>query len=215
MAVLFNFIGKCSYEIKTLQQKEKRKNMKPETKKQLIRGVVALVVALIVAMFTKGRGTAPLAEGTVTSHPTVEEGTIVEAEETGLEGDEQETSEEQTVDSEPTIDKDASYTDKDNVALYIHTYGHLPSNYITKAEAEKLGWNSKEGNLPEVAPGKSIGGSHFSNYDGTLPEAKGRKYKECDIDYEGGHRNAKRIIFSNDGLIFYTGDHYETFEQLY
>jgi guanyl-specific ribonuclease Sa len=113
------------------------------------------------------------------------------------------------------ITEDGSYTSKKEVALYLHTYGHLPNNYITKSEAESLGWDSKKGNLWDVAPGKSIGGSHFGNYEKQLPDAKGRKYSECDIDYDGTYRNAKRIIYSNDGLIFYTEDHYKTFEQLY
>lgn len=113
------------------------------------------------------------------------------------------------------IDENGTYTSKDDVAVYLHTYGHLPSNYITKKEAKELGWVSKEGNLDEVAPGKSIGGDSFGNYEKMLPEEKGRKYYECDIDFEGDYRNEKRIIYSNDGLIFYTGDHYETFEQLY
>ena len=111
--------------------------------------------------------------------------------------------------------EDGTYTSKDEVAVYIHTYGHLPSNYITKAEAKKLGWVSSEGNLNEVAPGKSIGGDSFGNYEKMLPEEDGRKYYECDIDFDGTYRNEKRIIYSNDGLIFYTGDHYETFEQVY
>ena len=115
----------------------------------------------------------------------------------------------------PGLREDGEYTGKDEVAAYIHAYGHLPPNYITKKEAENLGWVSNKGNLWNVAPGKSIGGSKFGNYEGNLPEAKGRKYYECDIDYEGGYRGAKRIVFSNDGLIFYTEDHYETFEQLY
>lgn len=113
------------------------------------------------------------------------------------------------------VKEDGTYTSKEEVAVYIHTYGHLPSNYITKSEAKELGWVSSEGNLDEVAPGKSIGGDTFGNYDKMLPEEDGRTYQECDIDYEGGTRNEKRIVFSNDGLIFYTGDHYETFEQLY
>ena len=112
-------------------------------------------------------------------------------------------------------DEHASYTSREDVSLYIYTYGHLPENFITRKEAEKLGWNSKEGNLWDVAPGMSIGGSHFGNYEKLLPEKKGRRYYECDIDYDGGYRGAKRIIYSNDGLIFYTDDHYESFEQLY
>ena len=117
--------------------------------------------------------------------------------------------------SSVSVTEDGTYTSKDEVAAYIHLFGHLPSNYITKKEAKKLGWISTEGNLWDVAPGKSIGGDYFGNYEGQLPEAKGREYRECDIDFTGSRRNAKRIIFSNDGLIFYTEDHYTTFEQLY
>jgi len=113
------------------------------------------------------------------------------------------------------LEKNGSYTTKDDVALYLNTYGCLPGNYITKNEAEKLGWDSREGNLNEVAPGKSIGGDKFGNREGLLPKAEGRQYYECDIDYEGGYRNGKRIVYSNDGLIFYTDDHYESFETLY
>ena len=113
------------------------------------------------------------------------------------------------------IDENGTYTSKEDVALYIHTYNKLPSNYITKQEAEDLGWISSKGNLKKVAPGKSIGGDRFGNYEGKLPKARGRSYTECDIDFDGGYRNSKRIILSNDGLIFYTEDHYETFEQLY
>ncbi len=115
----------------------------------------------------------------------------------------------------PKVKENGTYTDKDKVALYIHTYGHLPSNYITKNEAQRLGWDNTAGNLRKVAPGKSIGGDRFGNYEGQLPKAKKRKYYECDIDYGGGRRNAKRIIYSDDGLIFYTDDHYKTFQQLY
>ena len=113
-----------------------------------------------------------------------------------------------------TIAEDGSYTDKDSVALYIHTYGHLPSNYITKKKARAAGWNSS-GSLSKVLPGMSIGGDKYGNYEGKLPEKDGRKYYECDIDYKKGGRNGKRIVYSNDGLIYYTGDHYETFELLY
>lgn len=123
--------------------------------------------------------------------------------------------EETIVEEEPFIDEDGTYTSKDEVAAYIHEYGHLPSNFITKKQAKKLGWVSSEGNLGKVAPGKSIGGDYFGNYEGNLPEAKGRDYYECDIDSTGGYRGAKRIVFSDDGLIYYTEDHYETFELLY
>ena len=113
------------------------------------------------------------------------------------------------------MEENGEYSDKDHVALYIHTYGKLPSNYISKTKARKAGWVSSKGNLWDVLPGKSIGGSRFYNDDGALPDASGRDWTECDIEYEGGFRGAKRIVFSNDGLIFYTDDHYKTFQQLY
>ena len=109
------------------------------------------------------------------------------------------------------IDENGSYTTKEDVALYIHTYGKLPGNFITKKEAERLGWTG--GSLEPYAPGKCIGGSYFGNYEGLLPDGN---YKECDIDTLGKKkRGAKRIIYSDDGRIYYTPDHYETFEQLY
>ena len=141
-----------------------------------------------------------------------------EVEETEEEAKEAETKEQVTKENEAnvlSVEEDGEYNTKDEVALYIHTYGKLPKNYITKKKAQELGWVSKEGNLWKVAPGKSIGGDHFGNYEKLLPEKKGRKYTECDIDFDGKRRNAKRIIFSNDGLIYYTDDHYNTFEQLY
>ena len=114
-----------------------------------------------------------------------------------------------------SVEKDGSYTTPEDVAEYIHTFGTLPGNFITKSEAQALGWVNSKGNLWDVAPGMSIGGDYFGNYEGLLPTKKGRKYTECDVNYEGGYRGSERVIFSNDGLIFYTGDHYETFTQLY
>ena len=112
------------------------------------------------------------------------------------------------------VDEDGEYWTKDEVALYIHLFGHLPKNYITKAEAERLGWSG--GSLEPYAPGCSIGGGRFGNYEGLLPAKKGRTYTECDIGTRGARRRgAKRIVFSNDGLIYYTDDHYESFTLLY
>lgn len=110
------------------------------------------------------------------------------------------------------LDPDGSYTDKDEVAEYIDTYGELPDNFITKNEAKALGWDSSKGNLQEVAPGKSIGGDRFGNYEGRLPDGK---WTECDVNYHGGYRGSERLVFSEEGAIYYTNDHYETFEQLY
>ena len=115
-------------------------------------------------------------------------------------------------DDSTLISADGVYTSKEDVALYIDTYGCLPDNFITKAEARALGWEG--GGLEPYAPGKCIGGDYFGNYEGLLPED--RDYTECDIDTLGkDSRGAKRIVFSEDGLIYYTEDHYESFELLY
>ena len=112
------------------------------------------------------------------------------------------------------IREDGYYNSKEDVSFYIYTYSHLPGNYITKKEAQALGWTG--GSLDPYAPGKSIGGDRFGNREGMLPKKSGRLYTECDIDTKGkSSRGAKRIVFSNDGLIYYTEDHYATFEHLY
>ena len=112
------------------------------------------------------------------------------------------------------VEENGTYTDKDHVALYIHKFGKLPKNYITKNDAKHLGWK-EEGTLDKVAPGKSIGGDHFGNFEHQVPDKKGRHWKECDIDYVKGNRGPKRIVFSDDGLVYYSGSHYRDFVKLY
>ena len=116
---------------------------------------------------------------------------------------------------EATVEYGYDYSDPYDVADYIHLYGELPPNFITKDEAKDWGWVSSEGNLWEVAPGMSIGGDRFGNREKLLPEASGRKWYECDVNYNGGFRGAERILYSNDGLIYYTDDHYESFTAIY
>ena len=117
-------------------------------------------------------------------------------------------------DQKASVDENGTYDNAKDVALYIRIYNKLPSNYITKKEAKSLGWSG--GSLEEYAPGKCIGGDRYGNYEGLLPEKKGRYYTECDIDTLGkSSRGAKRIVFSNDGLIYYTKDHYKTFTLMY
>lgn len=116
--------------------------------------------------------------------------------------------------AEAAIDYDGYYYSKDEVALYIYTYGCLPANFVTKAEAEDAGWSG--GSVEKYIPDAAIGGNRFGNREGLLPDAPGRTWTECDINTHGASgRGAERIVFSNDGLIFYTADHYESFEQLY
>ena len=118
---------------------------------------------------------------------------------------------EDNADAEPALDPDGEYTSKEDVALYLHLYGELPKNFMTKNEARALGWSG--GGLDGYADGMCIGGDHFGNYEGLLPPGD---YRECDIDtLHAKSRGAKRIIYSDDGRIYYTDDHYESFTLLY
>ena len=112
------------------------------------------------------------------------------------------------------LSEDGWYYSPEDVALYLHTYGKLPSNYLTKQQAESRGWDSSAGNLWDVAEGYCIGGDRFGNYEGKLPKNNGTYY-ECDVNYSGGFRGAERLIFTRDGQIWYTGDHYTTFQKWY
>ena len=112
-----------------------------------------------------------------------------------------------------SIEEDKSYYSKDDLVEYLKTYNKLPKNYLTKREARDLGWVASKGNLWDVTDRGVIGGDRFGNREGKLPNKKGRKYFEADVNYKGGRRKAERLIYSNDGLIFYTDDHYKTFEK--
>ncbi|MEE1031116.1 MAG: ribonuclease domain-containing protein [Ruminococcus sp.] len=187
-----------------------------KSKIKYILGVIVLVLGLL-----GGYGTISDGDAEKQSSQEPESFVMVEGEdgsESELEAEQSDTSQETTEQNEEShfgVTEDGTYTSKEEVAEYLYVFGHLPDNFITKAEAKKLGWVSSEGNLGDVAPGMSIGGDYFGNYEEILPEKDGRDYYECDIDSDGGYRGAKRIIYSNDGLIYYTEDHYETFELLY
>ena len=112
-----------------------------------------------------------------------------------------------------TVGEHTYYYDVDHVVLYLDTYGHLPENYITKDEARALGWEG--GSVEVYQEGAAIGGDRFGNRERLLPEQTGRSYTECDINTDGADsRGAERLIFSNDGLYFYTSDHYASFTEL-
>ena len=116
--------------------------------------------------------------------------------------------------TESPVQYGQDYDDKDRVALYLHLFGELPPHFITKKEAQKLGWQS--GEVEFYQSGAAIGGDYFGNREGLLPKKKGRTYHECDIGTVGKKsRGAQRIIYSSDGLIYYTDDHYESFTLLY
>lgn len=117
--------------------------------------------------------------------------------------------------AEAPTEKAGPITDPQDIADYLFEHGELPDNFLTKSEAQALGWDSSRNYLSDVAPGMSIGGDRYGNYEGTLPKAKGRKFFECDANYKGGKRGAERIVYSNDGHVWYTNDHYETFTELF
>ena len=117
--------------------------------------------------------------------------------------------------SEEKRDEVSPIIEPQAIADYIFKYGKLPDNFITKKEAQALGWDSSRNYVSDVAPGKSIGGDKFGNYEGLLPSKKGRQWYEADCYYTKGKRNAYRILYSSDGLVYYTDDHYETFTQMH
>lgn len=175
---------------------------------------IAVIIIVAVLIFFSNRLVPEREESTTYfAEPTVET-TYEPVVETTTEPPVQEGTAQIDALSYVSVLEDGTYTDKDNVALYLNTYAHLPKNYITKDEAKALGWQG-DTTLDKVAPGMSIGGDKFGNREGLLPKESGRQYYECDIDYVKGSRNAKRIVYSNDGLIYYTEDHYNTFTLLY
>ena len=117
--------------------------------------------------------------------------------------------------ADPPDEEAGPVTEPQAIADYLFKHGELPENFITKEEAQDLGWDSSRNYVSDVAPGKSIGGDRFGNYEGQLPKAKGRKFFECDANYTGGKRGAERIVYSSDGRVWYTKDHYGTFEELF
>ena len=173
--------------------------------------ILALLLALVMVFGLVACGTMPLDEfipadtgaqqtspaESAATEPVATEPAVTEPEET-----------------QALLDPDGWYYSAEDVALYLVTYGELPSNFITKNQARKLGWEG--GSVQKFQEGAAIGGDKFGNREGILPKASGRQYYECDIDTDGQNsRGAKRIVFSNDGLIYYTEDHYETFILLY
>lgn len=102
-------------------------------------------------------------------------------------------------------------TEEKIVISYVKQNHRLPDYYITKSEARKQGWNPSKGNLCEALPGKAIGGDKFGNREGRLPD--GDKYFEADVNYQCGGRNADRIIYTKNGDVYLTKNHYKSFDK--
>ena len=176
--------------------------------------LLVLVLTVLLAAGCGGRkgasggeaGNAP--QETVSANTSTDRGSGGAGE--GAESGGQDAEEEYTEETD-LPDPDGTYTGAEEVALYLHTYGTLPPNFMTKKEARKLGWEG--GSLERFAPGMCIGGDRFGNYEGVLPEGN---YHECDINTLGkSKRGAERLVFDDRGNIYYTDDHYETFTLLY
>ena len=159
-------------------------------KKQLLT-VIGIILVLALSFFGFGEEAVQPTEPAVTTSPA-------------------------QVETQPSLqlDENGHYNSKEDVALYIHLYGHLPENYITKSQCSDLGYSNSD--AEKAVPDGAIGGDKFGNREGLLPKKDGRTWTECDIDTWGkSSRGTKRIVFSNDGLVYYTDDHYESFELLY
>ena len=187
------------------------------------RGLISLLVLLMTVLLaagcggkTGGGGSAPQDSSGTKTQETVAAGTTADLEEgEGLQTDSGgsgvSADREDQADDQELPDRDGTYTSAEDVALYLHTYGTLPRNFMTKKEARRLGW--ERGSLEEYAPGMCIGGDRFGNYEGVLPDGS---YRECDINTLGrSSRGAERLVFDDRGNIYYTDDHYETFTLLY
>ncbi|WP_407405096.1 ribonuclease domain-containing protein [Chryseobacterium sp.] len=109
---------------------------------------------------------------------------------------------------EQTIDE---LTNEKTVIDFVKKNHQLPNYYLTKNEAKKLGWIASKGNLCEALPGRAIGGDKFGNREKQLP--LGEQYYEADVNYHCGNRQTDRIIFTKNGNVYLTKNHYKTFEK--
>lgn len=115
------------------------------------------------------------------------------------------------------VEESGLYTTRDSVAAYLCKFDKLPSNYVDKNEGISL-YETKTGNTfskwnfnPWTTLGVMIGGDVFENREGLLPSGS---YHEADVDYSAKNRGTKRLIYQSDCVIYYTADHYETFNRL-
>ena len=179
-------------------------------KKLRLLGLWLLLLALLMTACVADRGILPDdAQGPETAPQNTQDGETSQA--TNAPQDSDGPQKDEGSDNLPVYGD--YYYDLSSVVLYIELYGELPANYITKSEARKLGWEG--GSVENYREGAAIGGDYFGNREGLLPEAEGRRYTECDIDTNGyGSRGSRRLVFSNDGLYFYTSDQYESFSEV-
>ena len=170
-----------------------QKNQQKQPPKRATSGIFAILMALLLLILGQ-QGILPLGD-TADAPDALPTATIAAA-----------------LTDSPTI---APTQAPQDIADYIFAHGKLPDNFLTKSEARQLGWDSSQNYVSDVAPGYSIGGDKFGNYEGLLPDASGRKWYEADANYTAGPRGAERILYSSDGLVYYTNDHYQTFTEMH
>lgn len=174
----------------------------PKDNKSII--IIALLLAIIIVLVIRNNKTANKVEDNTKTLPAIEDNRNPPKKINPAEEQKKVTT---------TIGDIDELTKTDVVVAYVKQYGKLPAYYISKREARRSGWNPSRGNLCDVLPGKAIGGDIFTNREGQLPQKNSRKWFEADLNYQCGHRNADRLLFSSDGLLFVTFDHYKTFTQ--
>jgi len=154
-----------------------------------------LLVAVVLAAIASYAGLRPPAEKTAHSEQT--------------------SSSQASVPARSHTDNDISeLTQQQRVVSYLQQHQQLPGYYLRKNEARRQGWDPAKGNLCQVLPGKAIGGDHFSNREGSLPEKAGRSWYEADVNYQCGRRGSDRLLWSSDGLIYLSRDHYRHVERV-
>ncbi len=200
-----------------MSEKKNNKQSKPRT----LPGLLAVLVALVLVVLGQN-GTLPFGEilSDLTGQPTATESITNTAENQAKPASENQgntVSPNQAKPAEGVEDaaEAGAITAPQAVADYIFEHGTLPDHYLTKSEARALGWDSSKNYVSDVAPGYAIGGDRFGNYEGLLPDADGRTWYEADVNYTSGSRGAERILYSSDGLVYYTNDHYQTFTQMF
>lgn len=194
---------------------------------KVITVILALALALVVSLVQGGQGGSPQQSGIVagTQQTTTQSqggSGATAAELVTFKAQTDVDPKDLTVYGEPvgvptsvSVRKNETYTSRDEVALYIHQYGRVPSNFVSKSKARDAGWVASEGNLQDVLPGMSIGGGGWHNDEFTMPGSPDAQWRECDINYNGGFRGPERLVYSDEGLIFYTPDHYVSYARLF
>ena len=190
-------------------------NQEKKAPKKTLTSIIAALVAVVLFLVGQQLGILPASEDEQPVSNTAVTGQTQQPSEDAA-PEEQQPAADAADAGQTQQTTEAPITEPQAIVNYLAAHGgKLPDNFLTKREAEALGWDSSKNYVGDVAPGKSIGGDRFGNYEGLLPAASGRTYHEADCYYTGGARNAYRLVYSTAGLYFYTEDHYQTFTEMF